>query len=133
MCKSAVVLLVMSGIAGAQNVAEVWSLAHPGCTGQVYQIGNGILAPVLITKIEPTYTEEARRAKREGTIVLLAVVDTTGRTCSMRVDKSLGLGLDQAALHAVSHWRFKPGLKDGKQVSVVTHLEVVFKLQKTPH
>jgi protein TonB len=51
----------------------------------------------------------------------------------MRIDKSLGLGLDQAALQAVSHWRFKSGLKDGKQVSVVTHLEVVFKLQKMPH
>jgi TonB family protein len=123
----------MSGIASSQNVPEVWSQVHPGCAGQVYQIGNDVLAPVLITKTEPTYTEEARRARREGTIDLLAVVDTSGRTCSMRVEKSLGFGLEQAALHAVSHWRFKPGLKDGKQVSVVTHLEVVFKLPKTPH
>ena len=57
--------------------------------------------------------EEARKARWQGEVLLELVVDETGKPRDIRVVKSLGLGLDEEAIKAVSSWRFKPGTKDG--------------------
>ena len=99
-----------------------------GFGGGVYRIGGGVSAPSVLSKIEPEYSEEARKAKWQGTVVLSVIVDELGRPKSVRVQRSLGLGLDQKAIEAVSQWRFKPGLKDGKPVPVMATIEVTFRL-----
>jgi len=81
-----------------------------------------------MSKVEPEYSEEARRAKWQGTVVLSVIVDELGRPRNIRVFHSLGLGLDQKAVDAVSQWRFKPGRKDGKPVPVIATIEVNFRL-----
>jgi TonB family protein len=84
--------------------------------------------PVLILKREPEYSLEARKAKYQGTVMLSVEVDTSGVPGNIRVLRSLGLGLDEKAIEAVSQWRFKPGTKDGKPITLRTEVEVDFRL-----
>jgi TonB family protein len=94
----------------------------------VYRVGSGITPPRLIFKMEPQYTEEARAAKYQGTVLLFIVVQPDGRATDIRVQRSLGLGLDEKAIEAVQQWRFKPGEKDGTPVPVQATIEVNFRL-----
>ena len=64
-----------------------------GFGGGAYSVGGDISAPIPIYKPEPAYTEEARKAKYEGTVVLWIVVDASGAVTDCRVVKPLGLGL----------------------------------------
>ena len=99
-----------------------------GFGGGAYRIGGGVSAPSILSKVEPEYSEEARKAKWQGTVQLSLVVDDQGRPQSIKVTRSLGLGLDQKAIEAVEKWRFRPGMKDGKPVPVMATIEVNFRL-----
>ena len=99
-----------------------------GFGGGVFRVGGGVSAPVLLYKKEPEYSEEARKAKYQGTVVLYVEVDPSGKAVNMRVVRSLGLGLDEKAMEAVKAWKFKPGSKDGKPVTVAATIEVNFRL-----
>jgi TonB family protein len=99
-----------------------------GIGGGAYRIGGGVSQPTLLTKVEPEYSEEARKAKWQGTVLIEIVVDEHGLPKEMKVTRALGLGLDQKALEAVAKWRFKPGTKDGKPVPVIATVEVNFRL-----
>jgi TonB family protein len=87
-----------------------------------------VSAPSLLSKVEPEYSEEARKAKHQGMVVLYVEVDPAGRPHNIKVVRSLGLGLDEKAMEAVSKWKFRPGLKDGKPVTVGATVEVTFRL-----
>lgn len=99
-----------------------------GVGGGVFKVGGGVTAPSLLFKVEPEYSEEARKAKYQGTVLLYVEVDPTGKAINMRVLHSLGLGLDEKAMEAVKKWKFKPGVKDGKPVTVQAQIEVNFRL-----
>jgi protein TonB len=99
-----------------------------GFGGGAYKIGGGVSAPVPVFRPEPEYSEEARKAKWQGAVLLSLVVDENGVPQEIKVVRSLGLGLDQKAIEAVQKWRFKPGLKDGKAVPVSANIEVNFRL-----
>jgi protein TonB len=99
-----------------------------GFGGGAYRIGGGVSPPAVLSKVEPEYSEEARKAKWQGMVVLQLVVDANGLPKDMKVVHSLGLGLDAKAMEAVAKWRFKPGMKDGKPVPVIATIEVNFRL-----
>jgi TonB family protein len=99
-----------------------------GTGGGAYRIGGGVSAPAVLAKVEPEYSEEARKAKYQGTVVLYIEVDESGKPKNLRVLRPLGLGLDEKAIEAVSRWKFRPGLKDGKPVTVAATVEVNFRL-----
>ena len=99
-----------------------------GFGGGAYKIGGGVSAPVPVFRPEPEYSEEARKAKWQGAVLLQLVVDENGVPQDIKVIRSLGLGLDQKAIEAVQKWRFKPGQKDGKAVPVSANIEVNFRL-----
>ncbi len=99
-----------------------------GTGGGAYRIGGGVSAPGVLYRVEPEYSEEARKAKFQGTVVIALVVDEKGNPRDMRVVRPLGLGLDQKAIEAVEKWRFRPGMKDGKPVPVQATIEVNFRL-----
>jgi periplasmic protein TonB len=99
-----------------------------GVGGGVFRVGGGVSAPALVYKVEPEYSEEARKAKYQGTVVLYVEVDPGGRAQNVRVMRSLGLGLDEKAIEAVSKWKFRPGYRDGKAVTVAATIEVNFRL-----
>lgn len=99
-----------------------------GTGGGVYRIGGGVSDPVPIFKPEPEYSEEARKAKFQGAVLLSIVIDESGRTRDVRVIRPLGLGLDEKAVEAVLKWRFRPSQKDGRPVAVMANVEVNFRL-----
>jgi TonB family protein len=84
--------------------------------------------PVLIYKKEADYSDEARKAKYQGTVLLMTNIDSSGKVTDVRVVRSLGLGLDEKAIEAVKQWQFKPATKDGQPVSAPTTVEVLFRL-----
>lgn len=99
-----------------------------GYGGGAYRPGGGVSAPVCIYCPDPEFSEEAYKAKHEGVVVLWAVIDETGRVRHIKVQKKLGLGLDEAAVKAVMNWRFKPSERNGKSVPVEFAIEVTFSL-----
>jgi protein TonB len=102
---------------------------HGGGTGGgAFRVGGGVSAPKAIYSPDPEYSEEARKAKYQGTCVLWLVVGPDGKPRDIRVQRTLGLGLDEKAIEAVKTWRFEPALKDGKPVAVQINVEVSFRL-----
>jgi periplasmic protein TonB len=99
-----------------------------GTGGGVFRVGGGVSAPVVIYKPDPEYSEEARKTKHQGAVVLAVVVGPDGRTRDLRVLRPLGMGLDEKALEAVKAWRFEPAKKDGVPVAVLVQVEVTFTL-----
>jgi protein TonB len=99
-----------------------------GSGGGIYKPGGNVSNPIPISRPEPQYSEEARKAKWGGTVLLSLVVDETGHTTDIKVIKPLGLGLDEKAIEAVAKWTFIPGKKDGKPVKVFAQIEVTFRL-----
>jgi|SRR6186713_974514 protein TonB len=84
--------------------------------------------PVLLHKIEPQYTEEARAAKIQGPVTLSTVVRTDGSFSAIKVVSGLGHGLDEKAIEAVRQWRAKPAMKDGKPIESTSSVTVNFRL-----
>jgi protein TonB len=99
-----------------------------GVGGGVFRVGGGVSAPAVLFKVDPEYSEEARKAKFSGTVVLSVIVDQEGHARDVRVLRSLGMGLDEKAVEAVQKWKFKPGMKGGQAVNVRAQIEVNFRL-----
>ena len=100
-----------------------------GFGGGIYKIGQlGVQAPVPKFTPEPDYSEEARKAKYQGTVTLAAIIGTDGRPRNLRIVRSLGMGLDEKAMERVRTWLFEPGKKDGQSVAVAMNIEVDFHL-----
>ena len=99
-----------------------------GVGGGVFRVGGGVSAPKEIYAPEPEYSEEARKVKHMGVVVLQLVVGPDGNPRDIRVVRTLGLGLDEKAIEAVRRWRFDPAKKDGKPVAVSVNIEVNFHL-----
>jgi TonB family protein len=116
------------GGVGAGKGGGVGSGEGGGFGGGVFRVGGGVTAPTLLYKVEPEYSEEARKAKYQGTVVLYVEVDPTGKAINPKIVRSLGLGLDEKAIEAVKKWKFKPGYKDGHAVTVAATIEVNFRL-----
>src|SRR6266700_3781366 len=96
--------------------------------GGVFSPGRGIIAPRTIYDPEPEYSEEARKLKQQGTVVLSLIVDPQGRARDIHLVRSLGMGLDERAIEAVKKWKFEPGKKDGLPIRVQVNVEVNFRL-----
>jgi periplasmic protein TonB len=99
-----------------------------GIGGGVFRVGGGVSAPKAIYNPDPEYSEEARKAKYQGTCVLSLIVGPDGKPRDIRVARSLGLGLDEKAIEAVNQWKFEPAQKDGRPVAVAINVEVQFRL-----
>jgi periplasmic protein TonB len=99
-----------------------------GVGGGVFRVGGGVSAPKATFAPDPEYSEEARKAKYQGTCVLWLIVGPDGHPRDIRVSRTLGLGLDEKAIEAVKNWKFEPAMKDGKPVAVQINVEVDFRL-----
>jgi len=83
----------------------------------------------MATAPEPGYTEEARKAKLQGKLLLEVLVGTDGKAMRIRILKGLGMGLDERALDTVRAWRFSPGRDALKHpvpvwVTIETHFQL---------
>jgi TonB family protein len=90
--------------------------------------GSSISGPTPIFTPDPEFSEEARKARLQGTVVLVIDVDVSGRATNIRVRQSLGLGLDERAIEALHKWRFRPAQQNGKPVVVPATVYVNFRL-----
>lgn len=99
-----------------------------GAGGGAYKVGNGVTQPIPLYHPEPEYSEDARKAKLQGSVLLYIEVDSSGKVINPKVVKALGLGLDEKAIEAVLKWKFKPGTLNGKPVTVQAQVEVNFRL-----
>ena len=99
-----------------------------GVGGGYYRIGNGVSAPRVVYDPDPEYSEEARKAHFQGTVVVWAIVGPDGHVREARVQRPVGLGLDEKALEVLKTWRFDPATKDGHPVPVAISIEVGFRL-----
>lgn len=99
-----------------------------GYGGGPYSAGNGVSAPIPIFSPEPAYSEEARKAKFGGIVMLWIVVDAQGIVRNIRIAKPLGMNLDEEAVKTVSTWKFKPAMRQGAAVPVQVEVEVSFRL-----
>src|SRR3954462_6706008 len=99
-----------------------------GTGGGIFRVGAGVSPPRVIYQPEPEFSEEARKAKFQGICTLALVVGADGRPSQIRVQSSLGMGLDEKAIEAVRNWKFEPAMKDGHPVPVAIAVEVDFHL-----
>jgi protein TonB len=113
---------------GDGNGSGVGNGKDAGIGGGAYTVGRGVRAPRAIYDPEPEYSDEARKMKHEGTVILSIIVDAEGRARNIHVARSLGMGLDEKAIEAVKKWKFEPGKKDGQPVAVQVNVEVNFRL-----
>ena len=100
----------------------------PGPGGVRLAGRNGVTVPRVVYDPDPEYSDPARKAKLQGSVVLWVVVGPDGRPRDVRVQRALGLGLDEKALEAVKNWRFEPATLDGQAVAVQVNVEVNFRL-----
>lgn len=92
------------------------------------RIDGWLTAPVLLWKNEPEYSEEARRAKIQGTVMLRIEIDERGQVRNVSITHGLGLGLDERAIDAVRNWKFRPASRNGKPAVSSALVEVNFRL-----
>jgi TonB family protein len=98
-------------------------------TAEIYKVGNSISAPIVLSKRTPPYTEEARKAKREGYVLIRCIIRNDGTVDSIKIVRGLGYGLDESVVNTVkSKWRFLPSMLNGKPVTVESDVEVSFHL-----
>jgi protein TonB len=115
---------VIGGTLGGQLGGQI------GGTGdKPVRVGGDVKAPVNVSRVDPQYTEIARKARIEGIVIIEAIIDRDGNVTDARVLKPLPMGLDQAALEAVRRWKYKPGTLNGQPVPVIYNLTVNFRLQ----
>jgi TonB family protein len=118
---------------GKDDLARA-SRDHESAIRQTYssqdatRLGAGVIAPRVISSREPPYSENARKAKIQGTVTLSLIVDTNGEPADIAVLLPLGDGLDEKAVEAVNAWRFQPGTKGGQPVPIQTTIQVSFRL-----
>ena len=86
--------------------------------GQGQQPPEGVTLPVALSKVQPPYTDEAKQARIQGTVELVATVRDDGTPKFERITRGLGHGLDEAAAAAIEQWKFAPGTKSGQPVAV---------------
>jgi len=94
----------------------------------IFRLQPPIQPPRPLLTVDPNYSEEARRAKYQGTMRLTVVVGGDGRPHRVRVSRSLGKGLDEMALKALPMWRFEPAKRGDMAVAVEVSVEVSFNL-----
>jgi len=92
-------------------------------------IGPGVTPPSPIFRVEPEYTEEARKERIQGAVALQATIHQDGRVTVKDIRQELGYGLTGKAIEALELWKFKPAMKDGKAVPVMVNIEVNFNLK----
>ncbi len=118
---------VVGGVVGGV-IGGIVTSAPPPRQEAPLRVGGDVKAPVVISRVEPTYPEVARKARISGIVIVECIIDKNGTVQNVQILKPLPFGLDQAAAEAVKKWRFKPGTLNGQPVDVIFNLTVNFKL-----
>jgi TonB family protein len=93
----------------------------------------GTRPPRVISRVEAEYSEEARRAGVNTTVVVSLTVNENGAPQDIKIVRGAGFGLDERAIRAIESWRFEPGSKEGKPQAAATRVEIHFGLSDKAH
>jgi TonB family protein len=91
-------------------------------------LGPGVTPPKILHTTDPVYSQEARDARVQGTVLLRMILEADGVPGGIHVSRGMGHGLDEKAIEAVRAWKFAPATKDGKPVAVVVNIDIAFRL-----
>jgi protein TonB len=96
--------------------------------GKIFRVGvgSGVAPPKPLSAPDPEYTEEARRERFRGKVLLCIVVGSDGQPRNIWVARTLGHGLDDTSVEAIKHWKFSPAIKDGVPVAAIANVETSF-------
>jgi TonB family protein len=121
--------LALGSVLLAQNAPDKSDGTTAGqSTEPVYRVGKDVIPPRPIYTPNPEISPEAREAKYQATVVVMAIVSAMGNVADVKAVNPAGMGLDERAVEAVRRWKFKPASKGGKPVAVKIALEVEFRL-----
>jgi protein TonB len=96
--------------------------------GGLKKIGGGVSSPIAINTPEPEFSEEARKAKFQGIVIVGIVVNKKGLPENVHIVSGVGMGLDEKAIEAVKQYTFKPAMENGQPVAVEMNVEVNFQI-----
>jgi TonB family protein len=102
--------------------------AEIGDSSGLRRIGGAVSSPELIFKVNPEFSEEARKDKFNGVVLVNLIVDEHGLPQNVHVLRGVGRGLDKKAADAVRQYRFNPAMEAGKPVAVELNVEVAFQI-----
>lgn len=108
---------------------EIPAAPAPSAPPGTMWIEGDVVAPTKTYSPRPNYTEEARRARVQGVVILQAVVDTLGHVGYVKVLKGLPEGLTESAVQTVEQWRYEPATLNGELVPVRMNITINFSLQ----
>ena len=115
------------------SIHSVWNLtphrARLRAPGAM-RIGGDVRPPVVTRRIEPVYTDEGRRARTSGVVILEALVDKTGTVKDAVVLRGLPDGLSESAVAALKQWQFQPATLNGEPVDVIMNLTINFQIDR---
>jgi TonB family protein len=112
------------------NAASIVSFGPAAQAQDALKVGPGVTPPKVISKVNPTYPVDAKKAGHQGIVQLALIIGSDGKVENVRVVKSVDPSLDKSAVDAVRQWTFEPAVKDGKPVKVEVKTEIAFSLKK---
>lgn len=115
-----------SGLLDAPKSSQALPLNGVPDARGIYRVGGAVQAPVLVYRVDPEYTNRARKKKVSAGIQVDLIVDAKGVPQNVVVVRTVGFGLDEAAVKALKQYRFKPALREGVAVPVYLSVEVTF-------
>jgi TonB family protein len=124
--------LVFSGSAGQSTHADLLFLNQDGTsqTSPVYPVCDGatVSSPLIFRRVEPSYTDAARQAKIQGTVLMSSTINADGTITITGFLQTLGYGLDESAQSALEKWRFCPAIRNGQPTAINVTIQVNFSL-----
>lgn len=130
-CSFSQEILAIPGVAAPGETSSASQTNNSQATptrDKQFHVGHGVSPPKLVLNKEPQFSERARKAKFQGTVILGLVVNQEGLPSELHIIHPLGYGLDAQAVEAVQQWRFQPAVKDDQPVAVEIAVEVDFHL-----
>jgi TonB family protein len=117
--------------AATMSAVSVVPFSARAVQAKVYKPGNGVSLPTVVKEAKANYTQEALKRKIQGSVFMAVVVLESGDVGDVRISQSLDAeyGLDQEAIKAMKQWKFKPGMREGKPVSVELTIQMTFSLK----
>jgi protein TonB len=90
--------------------------------------GGDVRPPEIVERVEPQYPEAARKARLDGVVILNAIIAASGEVEAVRVLRSAGRLLDDAAAEAIRKWTYRPATLNGRAVRVLLTVTVDFRI-----
>lgn len=119
---------VVGGTPGGTGTDPAPAPPEPKPADGPLRVGGDVKAPVVTHRIDPIYSDMARKTRVAGVVIVEAVINKNGEVEEVKVLKGLPMGLSESAVDAVKQWKFKPGTLNGQPVDVIFNLTVNFKL-----